>query len=191
MSERKMDQRKVRTRKKLKDSFLDELQKREYKDISVREFTKKAGLTFKTFYRHYATMDEFAASLLQEEFMNVNQNLKPGMNKKILIENGELIFDNVNNKPHIYQLLKYGQIESLIIPDLKYWTYIGAKEEIERYTTNSEITDIVVNHIVSSVLSLLKWRVDNPDKLSIKEMAVIFSDLVINSTISFLINISV
>lgn len=185
------DTRISKTITNLNKAFKSLLDSNEYKDITVRLLTKKAGLSFRTFYRYYENIDEFAIKYLISEFSNVNNNLKQGLDRETLLSNGDYLFTVIDNNPNLYKLLSNGHLLESIKTKLKEWTINGSKHIVKKYTSNLHILDLVSGHIVNSVLYLIKWKIENNEVLTKKQMSSLYTDLIINSTLSFLENISI
>lgn len=171
---------------KLKLAFKKLLVQKSYREITVRELANTAEIGFKTFYRHYSTIDEFAAQCIIDELKRSNDNLIKGLDKNILVENGVYLFSIVDSNSELFSLFKYGDIVQYITPLLMRWTLSGAKNIIDSYTSNKDIHSLIANYIVDSVVSLIKWRLNNPETFTPQEMAVIYFNLVLKSTKNFL-----
>lgn len=180
-----------KTHFKLKNALIVLLGSKSYKEISVRELSHCAGIGFKTFYRNYSTLDEFAAQCIIDELKRSNDHLIEGTDKDILVKNGVFLFSIVDRNSELFSLLKFGDIVDYITPLLMTWTLSGAKDVIESYTRDKNIHSLIANHIVNSVISLIKWRLENPKAFSLQKMALIYFDLVLKSSKHFLENISI
>lgn len=54
------------SRKLLKDALLVLMEEKDYQDISISQLCERAGVSRKTFYRHYNRIDDILKQLLQE-----------------------------------------------------------------------------------------------------------------------------
>ena len=63
---RQNDLRVVKTKKNIKQVFMDMLSEMNYEKITVQELTKRAMINRKTFYLHYSTLDELLAEIQNE-----------------------------------------------------------------------------------------------------------------------------
>lgn len=66
MRETSGDLRVIRTIAFIKYTFSDMVMKMDYKDISITELTKAAGINRKTFYLHYSSIDDLADDVSQD-----------------------------------------------------------------------------------------------------------------------------
>ena len=60
----KIDPRVVKTRKKLRQAFLDLLKTRQLMDMNIKDLTNQAGVTRGTFYLHYRDKDTFVETIM-------------------------------------------------------------------------------------------------------------------------------
>ena len=66
------DPRSLRTRTAIEDAFLDALKSgNQQTNLTVTEISKAAGITRKTFYAHYASLDDVVAARLRRVFEDV------------------------------------------------------------------------------------------------------------------------
>jgi len=66
MEERKIDRRVLRTRRCIRQAFIELVMEKEYTNITVSDIAQRAGINRRTFYLHYASVDEVMAELEQE-----------------------------------------------------------------------------------------------------------------------------
>lgn len=64
--EKRLDPRAVRTRAAIKDSFKELIDEREARSITVADITRRAGLSRKTFYLHYETIEALYEDMLRD-----------------------------------------------------------------------------------------------------------------------------
>ncbi len=62
----KIDPRVVKTRKKLRQAFLDLLKTRKLSEMNIKDLTNQAGVTRGTFYLHYRDKDTFVETIMEE-----------------------------------------------------------------------------------------------------------------------------
>jgi AcrR family transcriptional regulator len=76
MSETKTDPRVQRTRKLIMDSFIDLSEKKEFKDITVKDITTEALINRATFYYHFEDIYDLLDKVLSEVLLiNLGSNL--------------------------------------------------------------------------------------------------------------------
>ncbi|WP_326716892.1 TetR/AcrR family transcriptional regulator [Vagococcus jeotgali] len=62
----KIDPRVIKTRKKLRQAFLDLLKTRSLSEMNIKDLTNRAGVTRGTFYLHYRDKDTFIETIMEE-----------------------------------------------------------------------------------------------------------------------------
>ena len=75
-TERTRAERKVETRRRLLDAALELVDERGFAALSLRELTRKAGITPAAFYRHFANTDELGLVLVDEAFGTLGAMLR-------------------------------------------------------------------------------------------------------------------
>lgn len=66
MGVKNTDRRVVRTKKAIRGTFEQMIIDMDYPDITIKELTQRAGINRKTFYLHYATLEELFNELADE-----------------------------------------------------------------------------------------------------------------------------
>lgn len=82
----RMDRRKRRTRRAIRDAYLTLLEERDYSKITVTELARVADIDRKTFYLHYDSLEALVDELIEEEALSVAHS----MGKVSLDERGML-----------------------------------------------------------------------------------------------------
>ncbi|HVI41382.1 MAG TPA: TetR/AcrR family transcriptional regulator, partial [Anaerovoracaceae bacterium] len=59
------DLRVVRSKKLIREAFIDLIEEKGYKNITIKEISKKAMVNRKTFYNHYDSVDALFADILR------------------------------------------------------------------------------------------------------------------------------
>jgi AcrR family transcriptional regulator len=69
MEEMKVDPRIIRTRKLLMDAFIKIAQKKEFKDITIKDITEEATVNRATFYSHFQDKYELMDASITEDIL--------------------------------------------------------------------------------------------------------------------------
>jgi AcrR family transcriptional regulator len=91
----KNDQRSERTRRAIREAFVDLLHQKAYDDIGVSDISALALVNRATFYRHYPSKTDLADELLQhfrEHYIDPLQHRYPGNVRRFLQENVDSIY---------------------------------------------------------------------------------------------------
>lgn len=75
MRERSKDLRVRRTLTAVRKAFNELVLARNYRDISITDLTERAGINRKTFYLHYASLDDLVYEIEEEMAQDILQNI--------------------------------------------------------------------------------------------------------------------
>ncbi|MGO3731729.1 MAG: TetR/AcrR family transcriptional regulator [Vagococcus sp.] len=114
----KIDPRVVKTRKKLRQAFLDLLKTRKLNEMNIKDLTNQAGVTRGTFYLHYRDKDTFVETIMEEiieDFYNnvvVYREFEGDAEKKIPQIVLDRAFEYIGESPEFFvTLLKENDAE--------------------------------------------------------------------------------
>ena len=96
MSETKTDPRVLRTRKLIMDSFIELSEKKEFKDITVKDITTEAVINRATFYYHFQDIYDLLEKVLSEVLL-INLDYSVYENSEINEEAFVSIFKAITN----------------------------------------------------------------------------------------------
>lgn len=97
----KIDLRIVRTRKLIKEAFIDLIQEKGYEAITIQNISDRAMINRATFYLHYKDKPDLMEKLLNEVFNDLADAIKPCkyiQNKKVKISNFQFMVEIIFNK---------------------------------------------------------------------------------------------
>ncbi len=107
----KIDPRVVKTRKKLRQAFLDLLKNRRLNEMNIKDLTNQAGVTRGTFYLHYRDKDTFVETIMEEiieDFYDHVVEYVPFENnseKKVPVIVLDRVFDYIGESPEFFVTL--------------------------------------------------------------------------------------
>lgn len=91
---RTRDRRFRRTERAIREAFLKLMEQKDYRAITVAELSREADIDRKTFYLHYATVDEVADRLVREEAEAVVEALREeALSKDGVVDVASLFFN--------------------------------------------------------------------------------------------------
>jgi AcrR family transcriptional regulator len=179
------DRRVRRTKKLLGDALIELALEKEYDEITIQEITEHADIGYRTFFRHYADKDE----LLRDVVSSVREEMRTLMGppppeffthpnaQAVDMPNSAVLFQHVQENSNLYRVLLFSN-RGLVQP-LK---GLAIQEFRRNYASqlNSEIPfEIMANHIVSSMVSLVRWWLENDMPYSPEEMGAYAFGLII------------
>lgn len=172
----KLDRRIQRTQRLLMDALVELSLEKGYDHISIREITARADVAYSTFFRHYAEKGDLLVEVLHAAIQEFKWLLsdKRRLSTK---EEGEIIFQYVMEHQAFFRVLFSSQGTSHILRDIQ--------EELAEYVLQSGSVpanttvppEIAANHLIITILALIRWWLDHDLPYSIQRMATFYSHL--------------
>jgi len=170
------DRRVRRTQKALGDALIALALEKEYDEITIQEITNRADIGYRTFFRHYSDKDELLKDELNSVRIEMRELMGPPSYELFLDPNtqaadlpdSKILFHHVQENSDLYRVLLFSD-RGLVQP-LKAF---AIQEFRTNYSTLLETDipfDILANHMVSAMITLLRWWLDNDMCYSPDEM---------------------
>lgn len=175
------DPRVQRTKTQIFAAFNDLLAEKEFSKITVTDLTKRAGISRKTFYLHYSSIDDLVDAFLRIELERIGKMLQSVPLDEsghidvgsFLLMLGEEILLNFNEKSKI---LEYVSPERLMDRFKPYWAdalkesnALGLSEELGPYL------DIFIAYFGAGLLAVYHHTVSMDSELPLKTVAMLTS----------------
>jgi AcrR family transcriptional regulator len=183
MKDEKMEDRRTRrTRRALTEALVKLAAHHPYESITIRDITEEADVGYATFFRHYDGKD----ALMLDVFQNIARDLEALAGEHgtdFFKQEGRLIFAHVRENTTLYRSL----LDSLLFTrKLKrlFAEHIGRHARSHApYPADPAISlEVAVNHMASSLVSLIEWWLGNGLQPPVEQMARIYDRLVIGAT---------
>ena len=172
------DKRTIRTRKKLQQALIELLMEQDYESLSIRDITRRAGVGYATFFRHYASKDDLLADAFQDSVAQLEGLLQAMGTSGSPAEEGRVIFEHVAANSELYLVFLRGEgTQGLVDETLRE----GVKELVMTYAqyTPSIPAAILANHVIASTIALVKWWLHNHMPLSPERMGEIYARMIL------------
>lgn len=170
------DLRVQRTRSLLQQALIDLVSEQPYENITIRDITKKAQVGYKTFFRHYAGKDGLLQAMIDQKIGALQAVLAPPSDPTAPHQNTITALRYFSeNGDWMLMLLRSSAADQLI----KLGTEFGMEEGRLTFGGGPVPDRLVSHHFASSILSLLKWWLENDQIYSVEEMAQYIDQLVI------------
>ncbi len=183
------DRRIRRTQKLLGEALIAIALEKGYKNITIQDVTDRADIGYRTYFRHYAGLDELLVDVAQGRLNELYDNLKlPQADEEVadpvsvFRNTGETLFRIIQENQNIFRvfLLDDG-LQFALVPVMK-----GARSRTETILSvlpqKRISTPIAANHIIASALSLMRWWLENDMPYPPERMGKIFTDLIVQPT---------
>lgn len=173
----KTDRRAQRTQTLLIDALVDLALDKGYDSITIRDLTEQANIAYSTFFRHYASKDDLLRELLQTVIHDFKSLIK-GAPHQTADSEGYMVFQLVNQNQAFFRVLFSSQGTSAVIHDIQ--------EEIVANMLSLNVIpadtlvppEIQANHIIASILALIRWWLEHDTPYTIERMGSIYSQLI-------------
>lgn len=173
-----VDQRVVRTRKNLKAAFIQLVNEQGFENTTIRDVTARAEVGYRTFFRHYKDTRELMVDALSEFVTAVHNELLPADSVETTQRNIVTMCEYIEKHSDLfraYYRTPYFTDDSM--PLQQWGTRLGS---LLIEGLNLKIPDeIVLTHVLYSMLNLQRWWVENDMPLPAAQMGRYTHDLVL------------
>ncbi len=193
----KIDRRVQRTHQLLRDSLIELILKKGYDAVTVQDITDHANLGRATFYLHYRDKEELLITSLQETFDELVKIVSP-ITRESLESNTPppvlIAFQHAEQNKDLYRVMLNGQGAMVItrrIQDYLVGVIRQRIEEVVQYlppNTAPFPTDVLVQHMVGSLLALITWWLEEDTPYTAQQMAEMYHRL--NSVQALMLRLS-
>jgi AcrR family transcriptional regulator len=176
------DKRVRRTRKALAEALIALTIEQGYESVTIQEITDRAGVGYRTFFRHYAdknallfdvlqtTLDELRPMIITQDFVG-KEGYRP-----LPAQNGQIIFEYIAGNSDLYRVLLSSG--SVALEPLKAYAYREAMITLEQVPDLPVPPPILAQYMVTAIFSLIQWWLENEMPYSAQEMAVYLEQLI-------------
>jgi AcrR family transcriptional regulator len=180
-TERTRAERKVETRRRLLDAALELVDERGFAALSLRELTRKAGITPAAFYRHFANTDELGLVLVDEAFGTLGAMLRdartpPSPDAQLIDRSVEVLVRHVRSHPAHFRFLTremsggHSTVRQAIRKELQLFRSelavdLARLPYVQQWPTDDLylLADLIVQTMVATVPDLLEAEDQGPD----------------------------
>ena len=183
------DRRIRRTQKLLGEALIVLVLEKGYKNITIQDVTERADIGYRTFFRHYANLDELSLHIAQERLDELYAALNlPEAGEEIenpvnaFHESGVALFRHIEKNQKVFRVLFLDtNLRFILEPVMK--AACEKSEILLKTLPNPNIAvPIAANHIIASVFALMRWWLENNMPYPPERMGEIYTDLIIKPT---------
>jgi AcrR family transcriptional regulator len=170
------DLRVLRTRQHLREAFIELVIARGYEAVTVLDIVEKAKVGHKTFYRHYADKAGLLYGLLGEILAEAQPVLLPPTSPQATTENTLNALRFARKYADLWRvLLRSPAAEQLLQPLIAF----ALDEGLRTFGGSSVPDELVAYHFASSMMSLIRWWLEQENPVSPEVMTEYIHRLVI------------
>jgi len=183
------DLRVVRSKKLIREAFIDLIEEKGYKNITIKDIAKRAMVNRKTFYNHYDSIDALFADILRTTMDLLLEDLRfkdlgtnyPSSSEDLYTEIRILLHNLSNNKRRLniffndvssYELTK--QLGEQILQNI--FDKVATLHQ-QKKASNLPI-ELLSTSITAVFIAVIKWYMKNVDTYSEEDTTKIFLALI-------------
>jgi len=189
---KKTDRRVIRTRRLLGEALIDLSLEKGFDEISIFDITKRADIGYRTFFRHYKNKKALLYDVLDGILEDVLELMVPiptyySTNTNFVMipaENITFLFQHAQENSNLYRVLlnsSSGMQETIMDFACK-----AAELNMERSPNSSVPSEIAAHHIVSSLITMIRWWLDHNMPYTPEQMGEYASRLIMHPAIEAL-----
>ena len=174
----KNDRQSQRTRQALGDALLELMMEKGYRAVSIKDIIDRANVGRSTFYAHYADKAELFEAQLNRMVEMLIQHTPPAIFERNPFFPSLGLFQHVQQQWKLYKLLSWEAGSTLHIDQLQKTISDQIEQRLVAEGKTFELPiPILANFLAGSLLSLLKWWLDNKMVYSPEQMDEMFRKL--------------
>jgi AcrR family transcriptional regulator len=164
------DPRVVRTRKALRAAMIDLATDRPLDAITVVAITARAGVSYPTFFRHYADKEALLDDVTDVVTQDFLAHVRPLLRARDRLAAARALCAFGEENPTIHKaLIAGGAGETVRAGLLRRTLEVAARTRTD--TAPSVLDDLLLFHVISTGLNLLAWWLSNPEHIDADTMA--------------------
>ena len=177
----RQDKRVRRTRAALAEALIALTIEQGYEGITIQEITGRAGVGYRTYFRHYADKE----ALLHEVLQSTVSELRPLIEapaggastsyQPVPPENGRVIFEHIAANSDLYRVLLSSG--SAALEPIMAYAWQEALDSLGKMPDPPMPPPILAQHAVATIFALVRWWLDNEMPYPPEEMAVYLAQL--------------
>lgn len=176
MKEQKQDRRIRRTQKLLKDSLIELMQEKEFKNISVKDITELADLNRGTFYLHYSDTYHLLQDIEEEvltSFQEMIDCYKHSFQRDTLLPVLNPVIDYIGENEAICKIMFENSASTDFLNRFHSLIHQNGLEIIQTMFpyANGPVTDCFFEFVTYGLIGMLKQWIDSGQKLPRKQLA--------------------
>ena len=170
------DLRVQRTRRLLQEAFIELANEKDYSQITIRELTKRAQVGYKTFFRHYESIEALLQAIVDKFLMEFEQVTLASIDIKAFRHNTLTALQLAKENQKLFLTVFSNPLSSTFLQPVMMKVY----QDSQQLLIGSKLPEALVGHHFSvSIFSLIKWWLEDGASYSKEEMVDYIQQLVI------------
>lgn len=176
MSSNPNDLRIIKTKRGLRNAFIQLLLEKDYDAISIQDIVMAAETARITFYRHYKNKEELLVDCLMETFGQLKERVQHGPEGDFSQGYSplQILYEHMQEEETLYRILFSSRGTQEVVSQLRGFMADRTMEVLnERFPADQlqAPMEIIGNHIASAQLGLAAWWLENDKPYTADYMA--------------------
>ena len=172
------DPRAYRSIESLHEAFLQLLKHKSLEEITIKEITEAAGLSYPTFFRRYSGKDELLADIATEEVRQLLSLSENAFDAPRSPESVETMCAYIQKHRKLWKTLLTGGASAAMREE---FMRISTEISESRPRTNPWLPqELAVPFVASGIFEILAWWMEQPEDYPIENVVTIFTELIVN-----------
>lgn len=185
MIKKEEDRRIVKTRQVIQDALFALMQEKSYPKITIQDIIDRANVGRSTFYSHYETKEDLLLSCIEHLLKGLKQYiiyyLETG-NDENRLPPVEGLFEHLKENSKPIKGLMMAESSELFFDKVRTYWIRNIEDYLKGRLPEGAKTQVPVEllsyHIVSTLISLIKWWITNKMPYSPQQMDHYFQELI-------------
>lgn len=183
MTDNRFEKRKAITRGHIQEAFIELIHEKNYEDITVREISERAGIGFKTYYRHYDDKTSLVLAIINTLWLDIVGKLEPPLTLEATVRNAGQVLAYVKAHATLVRAISRTPLLDMMLEQI-YETGIADALRFQISALDGEndyddkIRNMVAFHFVKSQFSLIIWWIENDLVIPIEDMEGMIEHLI-------------
>lgn len=176
---KKIDRRVLRTQQSLGNALVDLTLENGYDTITIKELTQRANIGYATFFRHFKSKDELLKYVLISVLTEISNLTTSEMTS---YEQALVSFEYIKNNSRVYNVFVNIPRDSELVQLVHDVVEQDIRANFIARDQGRIPMEVAINHMVTSIIELIRWWFTNDMTYSIEQMAIIQSEMIIEAT---------
>lgn len=173
------DARAQRSLDALRSAFLELIERKPLEQISIREITEAAGLSYPTFFRRFASKEALLEDIATEEVRRLLGLGHMAIDKRSGEESGAALCAYVQEHRKLWATLLTGGAASAM---RKEFMRVAKEIATTRPRANPWLpVELAVAFVTSGIFEILAWWMRQPEDYPVENVARLFDALIVDS----------
>ncbi len=176
------DRRILRTKRLLRKALITLALKKGYRHVTIQEVTAQADIGYRTFFRHYSSLDDLLKDVAQSVLDELSTRLalyEPVANLQLLTKKGARLFAYIRKNENIFRVLLSDESAAPLLRPLIEESRANIATSLEGVNAQGFPIPIIANHLIASTFALMRWWIENDFPYPPEFMGQVFTGLIV------------